>query len=65
MKAAPSPQMVQSAADRVYAAWLPHVGDAGAREQADAFARRFHILLDGPLCPRPTFKGEPPCATTA
>lgn len=45
------PQMVKSAAETVYRAWLRHVGDIEAREQAQAFARRFHILIDGPLAP--------------
>lgn len=47
----PSPQIVTDAAETVYRAWLPHIGDAGAREQAEAFARRFLISIDGPLKP--------------
>jgi hypothetical protein len=46
--------MVHAAAERIYAAWLPHVGETEARVQAQAFARRFHILIDGPLCPLPS-----------
>jgi hypothetical protein len=49
--AAPSSRMVLSAAERVYAAWLPHVGEVEAREQAQAFANRYHIVIDGPLTP--------------
>lgn len=49
----PDSEIVKSAAERVYRSWLPHVGDVEAREQANAFARRFHISIDGPLCPLP------------
>jgi hypothetical protein len=38
--------MVNAAAARVYAAWLPHVGEAAAREQADGFVRRCAHLVD-------------------
>ena len=51
--AAPSHLMVNAAAETVYRAWLPHIGETEAREQAQAFARRFHILIDGPLYPLP------------
>ena len=50
---APSPLVVTEAAKTIYRAWLPHVGEVEAREQAQAFARRFHILIDGPLAPLP------------
>lgn len=49
----PSSRMVNSAAARIYAAWLPHVGHDEALQQAQAFAGRFHVLLDGPLAPLP------------
>jgi hypothetical protein len=52
--AAPSPLQLLAATDAIYRAWLPHVGDIEAREQAQVFARRFHILIDGPLCPLPS-----------
>lgn len=48
-----SAQAINAAVEAVYRAWLPHVGDIEAREQAQAFARRFHILIDGPLAPLP------------
>jgi hypothetical protein len=44
MKAAPSPQLVQSAAAAIYLAWLPLIGEAAAREQAQAFANRFQLV---------------------
>lgn len=46
--ASPSPLMVHQAAETVYLAWRKHVGEAEAREQAQAFARRFCISIDGP-----------------
>ena len=39
----PSEQLVAAAADSVYRAWLPLIGELGAREQATAFARRFLV----------------------
>lgn len=45
--------MVNAAAARIYAAWLPHVGSEAALHEARAFAGRFHILIDGPLAPLP------------
>lgn len=39
----PDRDMVKAAADAVYRAWLKHIGEAGAREQAQAFASRFRI----------------------
>jgi hypothetical protein len=50
----PSPLMVHQAAETVYLAWRKHVGEAEAREQAQAFARRFCISIDGPLAPLPS-----------
>lgn len=52
----PSPQIVTDAAEGIYRAWLPYIGEAGAREQAQAFARRFLISIDGPLAPLPSPK---------
>jgi hypothetical protein len=49
----PSPQLGTDAAETVYRAWLPHIGEAQAREEARAFARRFCISIDGPLAPLP------------
>lgn len=43
--------MLNGARQRIYQAWLPHVSPAEARAEADAFARRFHVLVDGPLAP--------------
>lgn len=58
MKAAPSPLLVQSAAARIYAAWLPLIGETEARDQAQAFANRFST--------RPVIHQEhAPCGTTA
>src|SRR5438445_12246786 len=47
----PSLRMVNAAAERIYQAWLPHVGEAEALREAEAFASRFHFLIDGPLAP--------------
>jgi hypothetical protein len=43
--------MVNSVRAEIYKRWLPHVGETEAREQAQAFALRFHFLIDGPLAP--------------
>lgn len=43
--------MVNAAAAEIYKRWLPHVGEAAARREAEAFASRFHFLIDGPLAP--------------
>lgn len=48
---APSLRMVNAAATEIYQRWLPHVGEAAARAEADNFARRFHILIDAPPAP--------------
>lgn len=37
----PSPLLVAAAAESVYRAWLPMIGEIAAREQARAFARHF------------------------
>ena len=47
----PSHQMVSAAAETVFQAWLPHIGETEALREAAAFASRFHILIDGPLAP--------------
>ena len=49
--AAPSLRMVNAAAEVIFQSWLPHVGEADARAEADRFASRFHFLIDGPLAP--------------
>jgi hypothetical protein len=54
----PSPSLLSAATDAIYRAWLPLIGATEAREQAQAFANRFHI--------RPADqKGFAPCSTTA
>lgn len=50
---APCLRMVNSAAARIFAAWLPHIGHDAAMREAHAFAGRFHVLVDGPLAPLP------------
>ena len=47
----PAPRMVKAAAAKIFESWRPHVGEAAARVEAENFARRFHILIDGPLAP--------------
>lgn len=37
---------LNAAVEAVYRAWLPYIGEAEAREQAEAFARRFHVSRD-------------------
>ena len=51
--ATPSLRIVNAAAAEIYKRWLPHVGEAEARAESERFARRFHILVDGPLAPLP------------
>lgn len=51
--AEPSLRMVNSAAAEIYKRWLPHVGETEALREAEAFASRFHFLIDGPLAPLP------------
>lgn len=54
----PSPSLLNAAADAIYCAWLPLIGETEAREQAQAFASRFPI--------RPADHKEfAPCSTTA
>lgn len=48
-----TPAMVNAASAAVYAAWLPHVGHAEAKAEAERFARHFPIAIDGPLAPLP------------
>lgn len=48
---APSLRMVNAAATEIYKRWLPHVGEVDALREAEAFASRFHFLIDGPLAP--------------
>ena len=43
--ARPTPSLILSATDAIYRAWLPIIGEAQAREQAEAFARRFQISI--------------------
>jgi hypothetical protein len=43
--------MVNSACAEIYQRWLPHVGEAEARREAEAFASRFHYLIDYPEAP--------------
>lgn len=38
-----SAQAINAAIEAVYRAWLPYIGEAAAREQAQAFASRFQI----------------------
>lgn len=37
----PSPLQLMAAYDAIFRAWLPLIGEVGAREQAQAFCRRF------------------------
>lgn len=46
---APTPSLILSATDAIYRAWLPIIGEAQAREQAEAFARRFDFRTDETL----------------
>jgi hypothetical protein len=48
-----STALVNSACVAVYGSWLPHIGATAARAEAERFARRFHVLVDGPLAPLP------------
>jgi hypothetical protein len=43
--------MVNAAAVEIYNRWLPHIGESAALREAEAFASRFHFLIDGPLAP--------------
>lgn len=40
----PSPSQLLAAADAIFRAWLPLIGEIEAREQAQAFASRFHVV---------------------
>lgn len=53
VRSLPSQRMVNAAADEIYKRWLPHVGEVAALEEANAFARRFHILIGGQLAQLP------------
>lgn len=44
--AQPSPSLLSATRETIYRAWLPIIGEAQAREQAEAFARRFQINGD-------------------
>jgi len=39
----PSLPLLTAATDAIFRAWLPLIGEIEAREQAQAFSRRFHI----------------------
>lgn len=47
------PRMVNAAASEIYRAWRRYLPEPEARAEAEAFSRRFHVLIDGPLAPLP------------
>lgn len=50
--------MVNRAAGTIYQAWRRHLTEGEARAEAERFARRFHVLVDGPLAPQPAHDRE-------